>query len=175
MPLFTRKFIAISAYMPPGMSASSASACMSFLVDALLEFKTRYKDPFICIAGDFNNYSIQSYLDDYPDLSLLKTGPTRGNKTLDLIYTNFPSQIVESGTIEPLENDLGGNPSDHMVVYCTAELKRYEAYEWITYSYIKQAEEGNAKFKTWIMSQDWSEDFCEKTSSNRKACLLYHI
>ena len=101
---------------------------------------------------------------------MLKTGPTREYKTLDLIYTNFPSQIVESGTILPLESDLGGNASDHKVVFCTAELKRYEAYEWVTYPYIKQTEEGNVKFKNWIISQDCSSVFREKTSNKKAEC-----
>ena len=74
MPLFSRKFVAISVYMPPSMPAAGAASCMTYLVDAILELKTRYRDPFICIAGDFNSHNIQSYLDDYPDLSLVQTG-----------------------------------------------------------------------------------------------------
>ena len=148
MPLFTRKFIAICLYMPPNMTAASAAACLTFLVDVLLEIKSRYKDPFICVAGDFNGHKVESYLEDYPDLSLLMTGPTRNDRTLDLIFTNFPSQIIESGTIDPLECDLGtGAASDHRVVYCTAELKRFQAYEWITYTYVRQTDEGNLEFK----------------------------
>ena len=134
MPLFSRKFIAICVYMPPSMSSSSAAACMSFLVDAIMEIKDRYKNPFICVAGDFNSHNIQSYLDDYPDLSLVCTGPTRGDRTIDLVFTNFTSDIMDAGTIAPLENDLGGAASDHRVVQCTAELHQFEAYEWITYT-----------------------------------------
>ena len=40
LPLFTRKFIAICLYMPPNMSATSAAACLTFLVDVLLEVKS---------------------------------------------------------------------------------------------------------------------------------------
>ena len=139
---------------------------MEFLVDAILELKNRYKDPFICVAGDFNSHDIQSYLDDYPDLSLLVTGPTRNEKTIDIIFTNFPSQIVESGTISPLESDSGGSASNHRVVYCTAELKRFQAYEWITYFYIRQTEEGNALFKEYLNEQIWSDVFnaCDSDS-----------
>ena len=65
IPRFTRKFLAICVYMPPNLSASSARECLNFLVDAILELKQRYNDPFITIAGDFNNFGIHSALEDY--------------------------------------------------------------------------------------------------------------
>ena len=174
LPLFTRKFIAICLYRPPSMPAALAAACMTFLVDALLEIKSRYKDPFICIPGDFNTHQIESYLEDYPDLSLLVTGPTRKEKTPDLIFTNFPLQIIESGLTAPLECDLEtGASSDHRVVYCTAELKRFQAYEWITYTYVGQTGERNLLFKDSINSQDWNTIF-KAVSSDEKA-LLYQL
>ena len=148
MPHFTRKFLAICMYMPPGLPVASVSASLTYLVDAILELKSRFKDPFICISGDFNGYDVQSYLDDYPDLVLVETGPTRGYRVLDLVYTNFQLDILESGTLSPLECDSGdGAASDHRVVFCMSELKRFEAYEWQTYTYMRQTEEGNSQFK----------------------------
>ena len=82
-----------------------------------------------------------------------RTGPTRKDRIIDLIFTNFQDQIVESGTISPLVNE-SGVPSDHKVVYCSAHLKRYEAYEWVTYTYMRQTEEGNAQFKGWLLDQN---------------------
>ena len=55
MPNFSRKFIAICAYMPPNMSSSAARGCLDFLVDVILNLKSKYKDPFIAIGGDFND------------------------------------------------------------------------------------------------------------------------
>ena len=151
------------------MPASSVDLALDFLVDAILELKTRYKDPFFSLAGDFNDYGVADRLKDYPDLELLLTGPTRGNRTLDLIFTNFSENISESGVIDPLENDLdGGTPSDHGVVFCSVNLPRFQAYEWITFSYMKQTEKGNDLFKNWILDQDWSS-FFEAEGSNNKA------
>ena len=50
MPNFTRKLVAICVYMPPGLSSSSAQVCLGFLVDAVLEIKRKYRDPFITIC-----------------------------------------------------------------------------------------------------------------------------
>lgn len=142
MPMFTRKFIAICVYLPPSMSTAMAMLAMLFLVDALLEIKCQFKDPFIALSGDFNNHDIEKYLEDYPDLVLLLTGPTRGGSTLDKIFTNFSDNIFVLGTITPLEWDdpSTGRPSDHRVVHCSAKLERYEAYEWMNYSYTKQTQ-----------------------------------
>ena len=85
MPNFTRKLIAICVYMPPSLSSSSAQGCLGFLVDAVLEIKRKYKDPFISIGGDFNQFDISAALSDYPDMTLVLTKPTRGDRTIDLI------------------------------------------------------------------------------------------
>ena len=55
---------------------------------------------------------------------MLETGPTRADRTLDLMFTNFSSSITESGTVSPLSCDLdSGADSDHRVVFCTAGLE----------------------------------------------------
>ena len=54
--------------------------------------------------------------------------------------------------MDPLEDDMNtGVCSDHLVVFCTAELPRFQAYEWTSFSYIRQTEEGNLKFKEWML------------------------
>ena len=157
LPKFTRKFVLICVYMPPGLCAAAVQSNLEYLVDSIIELKSRYKDPFIVIAGDFNSYPIARYLSDYPDIQLVTTGPTRGNHTLDLVFTNFGESIEHVSTLDPLENDLGGQPSDHCVIYCSAHLPRYQAYDWVTFSYMRQTESGNVKFKEWIVSQEWNE------------------
>ena len=59
-------------------------------------------------------------------------------------------------------------PSDHRAIFCMAALEIYEAYEWITYSYSRQTEQGNELFKEWILSQDW-QDIYSAESSDLKA------
>ena len=127
------------------MSALDVRNGFSYLVDCILELKGRYRDPFIAISGDFNGYDVASFLSDYPDLVLLETSPTRGDRHLDLLFTNFNEHIAESGVLSPIESD-SGVPSDHRVVHCSVELQRFEAFEWIMYSYMKQTNEGNLKF-----------------------------
>ena len=54
LPRFSRKFVLICVYLPPGMDASTAKEAMEYLVDSIIELKGRYKDPLIVISGDFN-------------------------------------------------------------------------------------------------------------------------
>ena len=103
MPKFSRKFIAVCVYLPPSLSASTVGGCFDFIVDGIIEMKTRFKDPFIAVSGDFNGFDIAGALDDFSDLVQVKTGPTR-----DLLFTNFSSQISESGVISLLECDSSG-------------------------------------------------------------------
>ena len=99
LPKFSRKMIAICVYMPPGMPAQNVQDGFTYFVDCILELKGRNRDFFIAISGDFNGYDVASYMDDYPDLVLLETSPTRGDRNLDLLYTNFNDHIVESGIL----------------------------------------------------------------------------
>ena len=95
------------------------------------------------------------------------TGPTRGDQTLDLVFTNYGEKIKQTSVLDPLESDSGA-PSDHRVVCLLAELPRYQNYEWVSFSYMRQTDEGNLKFKEWILSQDWI-DIYTPTCTNEKA------
>ena len=41
------------------------------------------------------------------------------------------------------------------------------AYEWISYTYMRQTEEGNLKFKAWISEQDWNDVYSAESSDSK--------
>ena len=49
-----------------------------------------------------------------------------------------------------MESDLGsGAPSDHGVVFCSVDLPRFQAFEWVSFSYMRQTDKGNDQFKSY--------------------------
>ena len=79
MPNFSRKFVAICVYMHPSLNPAQVRETRAYLTDSILQMKEKYQDPFIAISGDFNNFNVTDYLDDFPDLVLLETSPSRGD------------------------------------------------------------------------------------------------
>lgn len=73
-----------------------------------------------------------------------------------ILATNFNSQVVESGTTEPIksENDI---PTDHLTIFARFKMKRVPDYKVETYSYYHETEAGNLRFGDWLKDQDWSE------------------
>ena len=82
-----RKLITIGAYITPAADADTSKDFLNTLGDTVRRFKSKYCSPYFVIAGDFNKRQIAKELKEFTDLKLVKTGPTRGANTLDLIFT----------------------------------------------------------------------------------------
>ena len=138
--------------------------------DLVLEVKRRYKDPFILVAGDFNQLSIDKALEDFPDMREASIGPTRKDRCLDRIFCNFSRAVKSSGSVPPLEvePDTQGSKSDHRVAYIEASLPKIRTYQWETYSYRYKNPESEAAFGRWLAGFDWAE-FASMVDSNLKA------
>ena len=97
-------------------------------------------------------------------------GPTRKDRCLDRIFTNFGRAVEESGTVPPLEVEPGsqGTRSDHRIAYVGAKLPRLHQFEWITYQYRYFNEESVQKFGDWLAGYDWAP-LVQAEGSNRKA------
>ena len=108
------------------------------------------------MGGDFNKRNIERELRCYPDIKLQKTPPTRGNNTLDLIFTNFDEYIVRAGVTDPVFSQAG-TESDHLTVYVNAKVPRVPSYNVESYTYIKQTEEGDRELESYLRSVDWNK------------------
>ena len=104
---------------------------------------------------------------DFPDLREVDVGPTRGDRSIDKIFTNVSRSVESAGTLEPLETDDGSRQSDHRVAYCRAELARLRTFVWQTYSYRHFNEDSVEKFKEWVVFHDW-KSVHEAKGSNAK-------
>ena len=171
-----RKLVAIAAYVPPGYDARRGRDCLAYISDAVMEVKRRYREPYIIVSGDFNQWDVAAALADFNDIEEVAVGNTRGSVCIDRAFTNFGERVVEGGTVDPLGVDEGedGAPSDHRVAFVRADLERFEAFEWITYSYMYYNADSERDFGNWIRGYDWSE-VLGKEGSNAKALAYQDI
>ena len=82
-----RKLVTIAAYVPPGYDVRRGKDCLNYIADAVIEVKRKYREPFITIAGDFNQWDIAAALSDFVDIEEAPVGPTRGTSSIDRIFT----------------------------------------------------------------------------------------
>lgn len=50
---------------------------LDHIENVVLELKRRYRDPFVLVAGDFNQWRIQDALQDFTDIREEQVVPTR--------------------------------------------------------------------------------------------------
>ena len=129
-----------------------------------------YKDPYIIVTGDFNQWDLTAALEDYPDLDEAPVGPTRQGRHIDRAITNFHTFTSKAGTLAPLESSDFTRASDHLVAFVEANLPRKEAYELLHYTYRLYTEQGAEDFINWATLHDWSK-ILVATGSNEKARL----
>ena len=87
-------------------------------------------DPIIFVGGDFKKKDFGPAITMAADLGRLTMGPTRGNATLDLVYTTVLDRIKEVATLPPLDTDAG-IPSDHRCIFLRAEFPTERGYSWV--------------------------------------------
>ena len=141
-----RKIVTIGAYIPPAADAETSKEFLNEIANAVRRFKTKYCSPYFIIAGDFNKRKIAKELKEFCDIKLVKTGPTRGRQSLDLIFTNFPQFIKNCGTLPALFN-AEGTCSDHLAVHLHARVPRVPDYTIERYTYVRHTEEGDKAFE----------------------------
>ena len=99
----SRKLVVIAAYMPPNYSSSRGAACLEFIESLIIDVKRQYRDPFIVLTGDFNQWHIDQALVEFQDISKVPVGPTRGDREIDRYFTNMSRAVTASGTVPPLD------------------------------------------------------------------------
>ena len=156
VPGHARKLVVIAAYVPPNYSQARGIGCLDYISDVVMQIKRKYKDPYIVIGGDFNQWDVADALEDYPDVREVCVGPTREDRAIDRMFVSFRDDVEAFGTLEPLETDDGSKKSDHRIAYLEADLARSAGFEWITYSYRFYNEAAVKLFGEWVVGQDWA-------------------
>ena len=165
-----RKIYVVAAYIPPNYTVGKGRACLQHISDLVLSIKNRFPDPLILVAGDFNQWDIVGALAEYSDLQELGTGPTRGDRHIDKIFTNWHEDIDDGGCISPLETEeVDGRctPSDHRVQYRNSRLPRSEPVRWEVYTHRPYTTAGERGFIEEMAAADWT-DVVQKSGPNGK-------
>lgn len=89
LPGHSRKLITIACYLPPNYHVQRGRDALDHIKNVVLEVKRRYKDPFVLVTGDFNQWPVQDALQEFPDLREEAVGPTRNDRCIDRIFYQF--------------------------------------------------------------------------------------
>ena len=122
----SRKHAVLACYIPPNYVKKRGKEVLDRITDSIVEIKQRYSNPYIIIAGNFNQWDVPSDLEDFADLKKVMVGPTRKDKSIDRMWTNFSRSIYEAGTLDPLVTDDEESASDHRVGFCRSSLRSFE-------------------------------------------------
>ena len=102
----------LTVYVPPSMKAGEFATMNEALAAEIAAIKTEHKDPCVVVGGDFNHGNILEGLCKVDNFSPVQTGPTRGDNTIDIIYTNVGNQVCDDHTLPPLQATSSAS-SDH--------------------------------------------------------------
>ena len=144
---------------------------LTFIEGTIIELKRRFKDPYMVVTGDFNQWDVGGPLSEFRDFCEAPVGNTRKDRCLDRMFLNMGRSIQEAGTFEPLETEGEGEEkavSDHRVAYCRVRLERKEVFVWESYTYRHFNDQSVEKFKAWLVMHEWKE-VCEVEGSDAKA------
>ena len=128
----SRPLFVLGIYLSTRLTAAEANKGIQTLIIAINKIKTEHENPYVIVGGDFNNFDHKPILDDFADIELHITPPTRGGRTLDLALTNIEAQIHDHEIHPPLRNDENQTDSDHKLVVYYAAWSHSHAFKWIT-------------------------------------------
>ena len=166
-----RKIIIIAAYIPPGYAVPRGRACLEKISDLVIELTEKMDGAYLIVTGDFNQWKLGDTLADFPTLWELNAGPTRGDRRIDLIFSNFDQNCTSGKIMRPLETELVEGvqtSSDHNVVWMGAKIdkkprKKVEKYEYRIFN-----KEREKKFLQWMDGCKW-EEVLSAVGSEKKA------
>ena len=166
-----RKVVVVACYIPPNYNRQKGAEALEFIEEVVLEMKSRFKDPYVTVAGDFNQWRAEDALANFSDVREVEVGATRGSRKIDRIFVNFSRLVTESGTLSPLETEETNGlvrRSDHRVAYVRLRIPKKEAFRWEVYSYRHFNDDLVAAFREWVVWHDWDE-VLSASSSDAKA------
>ena len=101
----TRILEVVTCYLPPEYTKPIGDSALDHITEVFVFLKREYRVPYIVVAGDYNQQSINKTLLDFPFIQEAPVGPTRQDKAIDRIFTNLSRSIEVAGTLAPLESE----------------------------------------------------------------------
>ena len=155
-----RKIIICSFYSPPSSSAIKNAKLSDHITSTLHLLSTENPNCGIFLGADVNSMNFSSILNCGLRLRQIVDKNTRGNKILDIIFTNL-SGYYKSPIIAPpisCDDPRRGVPSDHSVPICIPHSDRHtrpeRSYKTITFRPLPETK--IRAFGEWIVKEDWN-------------------
>ena len=141
-------------------------AYLKVLHELLTRIKSEEKNPYIILGGDLNNFDLADSLNDFLDVEVIASPPTRGDHRLDLIYSNMTSLVTDCVSGPPLENEAGVQ-SDHLKLLAQMEIPQRHDFSWNIYHARENKKKSLKKFLEEYTTIDWEEEMrdCPDPSS----------
>ena len=79
-----RKIAFVVIYVPPWYNAQQNRSLYNYVNDVILTLRNKYENPMVLLGGDLNRRDDAAMTRDFSDIARIRTGPTRGNATLDI-------------------------------------------------------------------------------------------
>ena len=171
------KFFIVAVYIPPGYSVPRGRGCMQKVSDIVLDIKRKFSGSYIYVAGDFNQWKIEDFLADYPELVEQISPPTRKDKRIDRTFVNFNDFVTAVSCIPPLETEDEGERkrcSDHKQQITMSSFPRRPAVTWLTITYRPFSEAAAEAFRLSLVQENW-RSVMEATGSNAKSRAYQNI
>ena len=165
-----RKVVVYTVYLPPKMTASDVQQLSIVLSDSIEHQKTKHADPVFVISGDFNRKDISAAFQDFPEISQVRTPPSRSGACLDLCYTNAIKNVTQVSSLPPLESNDNLTTSDHNVLVFRLSFWAVRCYKARTVTFRPYTKRGEETFTNLMLQTDWS--FVETGDSNTAAEVL---
>ena len=104
--------LVIVGYLPPRLTALESAQFFEKAIDVINEARTKIPEAWITVGGDWNQRPLTPLTNAFPDLTVVTTGPTRKDATLDITLTNYTEHVVSRSVNSPLESETDTS-SDH--------------------------------------------------------------
>ena len=151
-----RRVVVFVIYVPPSTRVAEVAKLKEAIGAEITSVRRAFKNPIIIVNGDLNHRDFADCLDEVGEFSVLPTGPTRGQNTIDVIHSNIQDCISESWTVPPLQA-ANGALSDHRCVVAVAKFPKERGYEWkIAWRRSRNAN-SEAAFTEEMKNRDWTD------------------
>ena len=171
-----RRFYIIAAYIPPNYTVRRGKDCLQHINNLVLEIKRGASNQYMIVSGDFNQWPVADALVDFPELAEVVTPPTRDDRHIDKIFTNFSEDIHDSGCVPPLEtegSDTTKSFSDHNIQYLCARVPRKAPVNWQTYTYRPYNQAGADAFVAELSVLKWDNIYALHSSNDMALALQF--
>ena len=165
-----KNLFVIATYYPPSMKASDVEKMNELICDEVLKIKLDYKDPFIIIAGDMNKKNCAIFSDDFADIRIIDSPPTRQGERLDLCFSNC--KFSGCTAYSPVWSNEG-TESDHLSL-CYGVCFEGKKFTYESVVTRKVTKRGEDEFCSRIRSEDW-EAVTRATTACEKVTELHSI